>query len=670
MAPSGTPFGDYLTFDELGRGRFGVVVRALHTSSGTFVALKQMLAAEHSTPAERRAFLMGADIAARLEHPGIARVIEVGQVGNCPFFSMDLHATDLQKVLDTGQPSQARAARWMQQVATAVHHAHAREVLHHDLKPANILLDESGVSRVSDFGSAKRLSKDGECLESGGRLIGYYMAPEQASGEARDLTRRADIYSLGAILYEMLTGQVPYEQLSFADWISELVSDNPVRSPRELEPELNRDLELICLKCLEKDPNRRYELAGHLAEDLDFVLHGWRPRYARPESSLARVITWTRHHPLQSSVLAGVVLLGASLTITAASLRDSEKEQERSALETNAFIANSQAGALLSQLREFADRTERCAQRPSTRALLQAGEIREDGSALEACTRGFHAVYVSNPEGKLLSQSPLPVSVLGRNYEFRGYFRCSRELAQQGTPSACLGPAYLAESNGQLQIAFAAPVFGNNGEWIGSLVTGLTVDSAIGQVKMEDAPGSGRIVALLGPRDRDRSTPEPRRASFDFIVHPRLVQGQEVPLHEPSPATLDRAFGLAVTPGEQFSLRWAPPLLVPDYHDPLLEPGRSSLAAFAPVGRTGYVVVVQTSRDAVRRDGRALAAKLAWRVGAPLAFSLLLLGFALFSTVRRKRSLEAPRRAKRRGTTPVSAAPMLEEQTIDPSTRS
>lgn len=668
MDSPGTPFGDYLLFEELGRGGFGIVFRAQRRSSSEFVALKQMRAWEHSTPEERRAFLAGAEIAARLDHPGIVRALHFGQVGNCPFYTMGLHQTDLHRVLDQGQPTQARAARWMQQVATAVHYAHTREVLHRDLKPANILLDEFGTPRVTDFGSATRLNEDGKCLESGSRLIGKYMAPEQASGAPRDLTRRADIYSLGVILYEMLTGQVPYEQLAFADWISELVGPDPVPSPRELEPQVNRELELICLKCLEKDPNRRYESAAQLSEDLDFILHGWRTRHARPQSWLPRALTWTRRHTLRSAVLASVVLFGAALTITAVSLFESEREQEQSALETNAFIATSQAGALLSQLREFADRTERCAKRASTRALLLANEVRKDTSVLEGCVRGFHGVYVAAPDGRLLAQSPMPNSVLGKNYEFRGYFRCSRELALQGMSGACLGPAYLAESNQQLQIAFAAPVYGNNGEWIGSLVAGLEVDSAIGQLKMQDAPGSGRIVALLGPRDRDRSTPEPRRASFDFIVHPRLSHGLEVALHEPSPDALDRAFGLAVTPGEQFSLRWAPPLLVPNYHDPLLEPARNSLAAFAPVGRTGYVVVVETSHDAVRRDGRALAKKLAWRAGAPLGIGLGLLAYALLSTVRRKRSLEGPRRGGRRAATQAAVERALDEQKIDLAT--
>jgi eukaryotic-like serine/threonine-protein kinase len=654
MDATGTPFGEYLLFDEIGRGGFGIVFRALRVTTGESVALKQMRAWEHSTAEEQRAFLAGAEIARRLEHPGIVRALDIGRVGNCPYFTMNLHDTDLHRVLDQGQASQARAAHWMQQVANAVHHAHSREILHHDLKPANILLDESGTPRVTDFGSAIRLREDGQCAESGARLIGIYMAPEQASGQARELTRRADIYSLGVILYELLTGQVPYEELVFADWISELVSSEPVRSPRELEPKLSRELELICLKCLEKDPSRRYESAAQLAEDLDFVLKGWRTRHARPESWPSRTFTWTRNHPLLSAVLASVALFAVALTVSAVSLLDSEKDQERSALETNAFIANSQAGALLAQLREFADRTERCAQRPGTRALILGNEVRRDGSALDVCVRGFHAVYVANTEGQLLSQSPTPRVVLGRNYEFRSYFRCSRELALQGKSGACLSAAYLSESNGQLHIGFAAPVYGTHSEWIGSVVSALAVDSAIGQVKMEDGPGSRRIVALLGPRDRDRSSPEPRRASFDFIVHRHLNQGQEVPLHEPSPAALDRAFGLAVTPGEQFSLRWAPPLLVPNYHDPLLEPARDSLAAFAPVGRTGYVVVVATSRDAVRRDGRALAKRIAWRAGSPLAIGLFLLGFASFSRLRRRRSLETLRRGSRRRAMPTT----------------
>lgn len=644
-----TRFGDYLLIKPLGRGGFGIVFRAQHVKTGAFVALKQMRGGAQATPEEQQAFLASARRTAAFDHPGIVRVHEVGEVDGCPFFTMDLHAGDLAAALELGQPSQARAARWMHDIAQAIHYAHSCEVLHHDLKPANILLDEAGKPLVSDFGSAKRLSQQGECLDSGDGVVGFYMAPEQVTADARALTRRADIYSLGMILYELLTGQVPYEQLAFADWIAELVSLQSVRPPLELEPELNRDLQRICLKCLEKEPSRRYESAKLLAEDLDHVLHGWHPPHARPERALTRTLRWVRRHPLRSALVAGAALFGLTLPATALSLFEAEREQEQSALQTNAFMANGQAAALLYQLRDFADRTERCGKRPSVRALLLEGAVKQDGSALESCARGFHSVYASASDGRLLAQWPAPTApVLGKNYAFRGYFRGSSELATRALSGAYLSGAYLAESNGTLQFAFAVPVFGDDGEWLGCVIAAQAADSTIGQVSMQDSSQSGRIVALLGPRDKDRSTPESFPSQdLDFVVHPKLGHGREVALHDPNRASLDRAFGLTVTAGEQFSLRWAPPLLLSDYRDPLFDRARSFLAAFAPVGRTGYVVVVQTSKDAVRRDGRALARKLAWQAGAPLAGGLFLLGMATFSTVRRQRSLQRRPRHKK-----------------------
>lgn len=652
----GTLFGSYVLFEKLGRGGFGIVFRAQRVGSDHAVALKQMRGWDHATAEERREFLAGAETAAALSHSGIVRVLEVGEINDCPFYAMDLAAGgSLASALELGQPSQAQAARWVRAIALAVHHAHSCEVLHRDLKPANILLDQAHVPLVADFGSAKRLGEQGQCLESADGVLSYYMAPEQARADARALTRRADIYSLGVILYELLTGQVPYEQLAFADWIQELVSPDPVRAPSTLEPDVNPDLELICLKCLEKEPSRRYESAASLAADLDLVLHGWRPGNLR-EGALSRAVRWIRLNPLRSALAAAAGLLGLALVVGVLALFQTEREQQRTALETNAFIANSQAGALLSQLREFADRTERCGRKPSVRALILASAVSEDSSELESCALGFQGAYVSAPDGRLLAQWPPPgTSVLGKNYAFRGYFRGARELAAHALPGAFLGPAYRAESSGQLQFAFAVPILGSQGEWLGSVVAALAADSAIGQVRMQDSIESGRIVALLGPRDRDRATPEAQTSTdFDFIVHPQLRHGREVALHNPSRATLERAFGLVATPGEQFSLRWAPPLLSSDYRDPLLQPTHSSLAAFAPVGRTGYVVVVETSKDAVRRDGRALAQKVAWRAGAPLAMGLLLLGLGVLSSTRRRRSLERPASKKHAARQPIA----------------
>jgi len=647
----GTLFGSYVLHEELGRGGFGIVFRAHRVGTGELVALKQMRGGAQATAEERREFLAGAETALALDHPGIVRTLEIGESDGCPFFTMPLVAGgNLAAKLDYAQPLHAQAAKWVASIARAVHHAHSREVLHRDLKPANILLDEHGEPLVADFGSARRLSKQGECAESGNGVLSFYMAPEQATGDTAGLTRRADIYSLGVVLHELLTGRVPYEGLTFADWVTELVSEEPVRPPREIEPSINRDLERVCLKCLEKDTNRRYESALFLAEDLERVLLGRRPQHALPDRAVSRALTWISRKPLRATLVAWLLLSCLVIASSVASLWQSEREQQRAVLETNAFIANSQAGALLFQLREFADRAERCAQRPAVRSLLIQDSVVEDPAAeLESCTRGFHAVYVASTSGRLLAQSPLPPSfVLGKDYAFRDYFVGASDLGQRGLHGAFLSPAYRAESNGLLQFAVSAPVFDEAGAFIGILVASQTADSAIGQVRLQDASESGRVVALLGQRGRDRidAATLPLK-NFDFMVHPRLPFGREVRVQEPVRSALERMLPVDVTPGDQFSMRWVPPLLVSDYRDPLLAPGTETLAAFVPVGRTGYVVVVETSKDAARRDGRALLNKLAWRAGAPFAAGSALLGLWAISNLRRKHSLQRRARARR-----------------------
>jgi serine/threonine-protein kinase len=225
---------------------------------------------------------------------------------------------------------------------------------------------------------------------------------------------------------------------------------------------------------------------------------------------------------------------------------------------------------------------------------------------------------------------------LGKNYEFRGYFRGARELAQRGLPGAFLGAAYRAESLEKIQFTFAAPVRGSRGEWLGVAAASLSAASAIGQIGLSDASGGGRMVALLGPRDGDRAGAH--APHLNFLIHPRLENGREVAVPDPRQAILHLAY--AAPPGEQFALRWTAPLLLSDYKDPLLPSQPSALAAFAPVGQTGYVVAIQTSKSAVLSNGRALASKLAWRAGAPLGVGLVLLGGVMLSTARRKRRLE------------------------------
>jgi eukaryotic-like serine/threonine-protein kinase len=565
----GTLFGGYVLYEKLGRGGYGVVYRARRVGSDDVVALKQMRGGSQATAEERREFLAGAKTMARLVHPGIVRVLDFGDGEDCPFFTMPLlEARDLAVALEAGRPSQAQACRWLALVARAVDYAHDQRVLHCDLKPANILLDANGDAFVTDFGSAQRLDAQGDCDDSGSGVLSHYMAPEQALHGTRGLNRRADIYALGVIFYELLTGRVPYEELGFAHWVSALATHEPVRPPRELEPSISRDLELICLKCLEKEPGQRYATAALLAEDLEAVLAGWRPLHARPVRATSRSVRRLRRHPLLGGMLAAALLLAVVLTVALLSLWQGDREQQQAALETNAFIANSQAGALLFQLREFADRVERCAQRPQVAALIQRGEVTFDTRTPELCGRGFQGVSLFDKDGRLLTHWPLPKQpILGKNYEFRGYFRGARELSQRGLPGAFLGAAYRAESLEQIQFTFAAPVLGSGGEWLGVAAASLGVASAIGQIGLSDASGGGRLVALLGPRDGDRAAPH--APHLNFIIHPRLEHGREVAVPDPRQDILHLAY--AAPPGEQFALRWTAPLLLADYQDPLLK---------------------------------------------------------------------------------------------------
>jgi WD40 repeat protein len=350
----GRRFGTYELLEEVGRGGMGIVYQARQGNLNRTVALKMILMGPHALPAERERFRREAEAAAQLDHPHIVPIYEVGECEGRPYFTM--------KLLDGGTLAQALssqpsafspkdAARLVATVARAVHHAHRHGILHRDLKPANILLAADGVAggatpqaawvpHVTDFGLARRVEGDSSLTQSG-VIVGTpsYMAPEQAHGQGRRLSTAADVYALGVILYELLVGRPPFKAATPLDTLVQVMHEPPV-PPRRLRPGLPRDLETVCLKCLQKEPGKRYATAEALAEDLRRFLAG-EPVQARAVGPAGRLWHWCRRNRLAAALigLVALVLLAGTAVSSYFAVRADRKATEA---ETNAQSARNE----------------------------------------------------------------------------------------------------------------------------------------------------------------------------------------------------------------------------------------------------------------------------------------------------------------------------------------
>ncbi|HVX61077.1 MAG TPA: serine/threonine-protein kinase [Pirellulales bacterium] len=309
-------FGDYELLEELARGGMGVVFKARHAKTGRIVALKMILAGESASADDVLRFRIETEAASRLHHPNIVPICDVGRVEGQRYFAMPLiEGENLATRLAAGPLVPCRAAELLRDISLAVQHAHERGVIHRDLKPANILLDADARPYIADFGVARRTDVSAR-LTRGGQILGTpcYISPEQAAGETDEIGPAADIYSLGAVLYEMLTGRPPFECHRIDVLFAQVLDGEPV-APRRLNPRIPPALETICLKCLARAPGKRYASAEDLAADLQRYLAN-QPIRAKAGCLAARAVARIRQKPLAAAV-AALAIAVASLSVAA-----------------------------------------------------------------------------------------------------------------------------------------------------------------------------------------------------------------------------------------------------------------------------------------------------------------------------------------------------------------
>jgi serine/threonine-protein kinase len=397
---------------ELGRGGMGVVYKARQIGLNRMVALKMVLVGAHAGEAQLARFHTEAEAVAALVHPNIVQIYEVGNHDGLPYFSLEyVDGGCLADKID-GKPQNINdSARMMETLTRAMAFAHQHGIIHRDLKPANVLMTKDGVPKITDFGLAKRLESDSSQTKSG-TLMGTpsYMAPEQARGIVSEMGPLTDVYSLGVMLYEMVTGRTPFMGASLLETLEQVRSQEPV-PPSRLQPKVPADIETICLKCLRKEPSKRYADAEALARDLRHFLDG-EPIEARPISTAERVWRLCKRNPRLAGMAAAILVLlvvvaiGSTTAAVTIAKERNQKEQQRQAAEKARGVATEQVALALETVKtlihkvqdqlENAPRTQ-----PLKKALLQTAadgldkvRLRAHDSNTEEVAIAFSAVYM------------------------------------------------------------------------------------------------------------------------------------------------------------------------------------------------------------------------------------------------------------------------------------
>jgi serine/threonine-protein kinase len=571
------------------------VYKAFDQSLKRWVALK-VPALDQDPPSERRRIRSEAESMAQLEHRHIVRVFDVSDEGSDTVISMELIAGgSLQEHLSTFVRDPSGTARLMVALARGVHHAHQRGILHRDLKPSNVLLgrDEDGTFHpyVSDFGLAKPIPVTAPPHQPGpgpetvayGRIVGTasYMSCEQAAGSPA--TTLSDVYGLGGILYAMLTGRPPFRGETAAEILA-LARDPFTRpaSPSTLNPHVDRTLEAICLRCLEKDPDRRYRSAEGLARDLDHWL-AHRPTDARRLGALGRGLLWCRRSPVAAGLVLAVLALAG---MAAAEIVDRLGEPRRARLAT----AQQTAALLVSRLADLQGAVAETARHPALGPLLRAG----DRPALQAFIEAegdrhddlngrspFETVFVlDGRSGDLLAEWPVVYAeTAGIDFRRRDYYQGL--LTSPGTRPH-VSRVFRSVTDRLFKFGVSAPIT-IDGQIVGAVVATVTTDDRMGLPAISSDTTVTAVLAALDPNPLpgEVGNTQPNASDYVVFLHPAYESGIE-------PVWLPGRYVGGLTGGE-----------FTDFEDPVsgLPGGREFagkwVATFVPVDGTPFVVMVQ-----------------------------------------------------------------------------
>jgi serine/threonine-protein kinase len=606
-------FPGYEIIARVGSGGMGEIYRARHCATNRIVALKTLPPARgQDTPAYKERlvrFRIEIEAISRLQHPNIVAIYDVGNQDDRPYYTMEwIGGGSLAEKLSGMPQEERRAAQWLATLSRAVSHVHEHGIIHRDLKPGNILLVSSGVSvesvgdnnrastahraprtthqlKIADFGVARLTDRtDGTTRAEQWLGTPEYMAPEQAATDpsATTLGPATDVYALGVLLYEMLTGRPPFRAHEPLETLRQVREEEPIM-PRRLRPKISRDLETICLKCLNKDPARRYPSAKQLCDDLERWLDG-RPILARPAGRLERTVKWARRHPERALISA--LAAAAALLLVVAYGWQLWSENARYARHL-ADSADCQFLLVKYAVRQTAEDTElRDLLRgpENNQPRLRAYLVKTKDTFVRWFTRPGENVpiinwFVMDPQGTIVADSSADPNSVGKNYSFRDYFRGgiqSRMLGDQG--GVYISRVYESEQDDRFKFTAITKIVGP-GKLYGLLGASLAVDSKLVALDMKKEPTGAMIVGPTDPNTR-LSDQKPARELPPFVVV--LHRDYDLPGQKPKSVSSRQLTCLNLLASEPARHEVSDRLA-----------GEGSFMHYARVGDSGFVVMVE-----------------------------------------------------------------------------